>query len=699
MKIYVGAKWAAKYSDDLAYLADSDGYAVRRDGKNIRVFGANPCGTLFGVYGLLEKNTDIIWPRPNPEFCAVFSKVPDIEFPNANFRSRPTFKFRAISISGNDSNPVLSQDWRGRNGVNTPMMLGKGFQYLRWRDGALIGAGGGYIGRFLGLEQDERLYPLVNGNRMRSAWPQPCYTSPEVTRVIVNKARRMLASVPGRKVEFFEARIGDNWNVCACPDCMAPIKLADGTLLEPKATTSSSDPLFFSTRNFMMLNRIAAELAKDYPDVKIQTHAYIFAAEPPKVKLHPAIVPYFAAYPTKNERYPVLGQPPELEEKYGWGRRFRQWGAEQDAKVGFGWFGYYNTPGFNALADTAGADYKALADMRGIQVHTEGFPGDTDELNTWDVDGPEKWVMAKLMWDPYQDPTALRNEYIKRVYHDAVPKMREFYRLISDSWHDRTNTTSVNCHTDEKKLFQEFIVKPGLEKRARNLLEDAQKAATDRKSQKMIRRTLAKFDAYAGNLNRMVIPLVPEATSEWSDYKSPHWYKALSIGDFTRVVNWQPLSQETQAKHKTKIAIMRDNENIYFKVDAFVDEPLSTKPISRIDAFPKGDRVEIVLRSGANTYYFAFGSDGGTYCLKNWNLGLPWKNSAMVKYLSLDKSWTVLIAVPMSDLELNREEIDMDGKFCRVFAPGSPDREESTLNGRGIFNSHELLRSPLMFEK
>jgi len=695
-KIYLGAKWASEYSDDLKYLAGSDGYAVRRNGNIIHLFGAEPRGALFGVYGWLEKNTDIIWPRPNPEFTAVFSKVSDIQFTHSNYRSRPAFKIRELSISGGDRNKSLSQDWRGRNGVNTPMMMGKGFQYLRWRSGALIGVGGGFIGTFMGLDQDEEMYPLIAGNRWRSVWRQPCYTNPKVPKVIANKARQLLASVPGKKVEYLIARVGDNWDVCACPNCMAPIKLADGTLLKPKSTSSIKDPLFFSTRNFMMLNRIAENLAGDYPDLKIYTHAYIFAAEPPKVKLHPSIVPEFAAYPTKNERYPVLSQPPGRGEV--WGRRLRQWGAEQGDHVNFGWFGYYYTNGFNAMADTAGPDYKALADMGGIQVHTEGCWGDTDQLSAWDVDGPEKWVIAKLMWDPSQNPAALRDEYIKRTYQDAAPRMREFYQLINDSWHDKANKTSVNCHTASNDLFEAFIIKPGLEKRARNILVEAQKLATNPKPQKMIQRTLAQFDAYAGALNRIFIPLVPEATNEWSNHESPHWYKAISVGDFTKVANWQPLPEDKLAKHKTKVSMMRDKENIYFKVDAFVEKPLPAKRIATTDAFPKGDRVEILLRSGSHTHYIAVGDDGGTYYLKDWNLKWSWKSNAKVRYARLDKSWTALIAIPMGDLELNREAPDLDGKFCRVFATGSPDREESTYNGRGIFRSHKLLRNPLLFD-
>ncbi len=85
--------------------------------------------------------------------------------------------------------------------------------------------------------------------------------------------------------------------------------------------------------------------------------------------------------------------------------------------------------------------------------------------------------------------------------------------------------------------------------------------------------------------------------------------------------------------------------------------------------------------------------------MKNWSPALPWKNRVKVKYANLDKKWTASLAVPFSDLELELEKVDLDGKFCRVVAPRSPDREESTYNGRGIFNDHEMLRIPLQFVK
>jgi hypothetical protein len=215
----------------------------------------------------------------------------------------------------------------------------------------------------------------------------------------------------------------------------------------------------------------------------------------------------------------------------------------------------------------------------------------------------------------------------------------------------------------------------------------------------LIERTLAKFDMFAADLSRLPVPLVPESTEQWSQYESPHWYKAHEIGDFKRIANWQPLPADRTAEHKTKIAMMRDTEKLYFKIDAFNDLVKSGNPPSRTNAFPQGDRVEIVLRSGNDTFYLAVGPDGGTYLLKNWNTAFPWENQAQVNHLALDGKWSTLIAIPLSDLGTASGKPDLDAKFCRVVNPAGPDREESTYDGRGILNNHVMLRSPLKFDE
>jgi hypothetical protein len=275
--------------------------------------------------------------------------------------------------------------------------------------------------------------------------------------------------------------------------------------------------------------------------------------------------------------------------------------------------------------------------------------------------------------------------------------MREFYQLINESWHDKSNLTKVNCHSSSKELFQEFIANPGLEKCSRLLLVDAEKMASNPIVQKMIQRTLVMYDSFAAGLSRLALPLVPESTEQWSQYESPHWYKANKIDGFKQIANSVPVLGEPLAKHKTEIAMMRDQSHLYLKIDAFADGLKASNSPTRTDLLPMGDRVEIVLRSGKDTFYLALGADGGTYLLKNWNTVTPWANTAKLSYHKFKGKWVALVAIKFGDLGISPDSLDLDGKFCRVVNPKSPEREESTYSGRGIFNNHEMLRSPIVF--
>lgn len=694
-KFFIGSRWAQKYIKDLQYLKDSDGYAVRRDGDDIYIFGADPRGSLFGVYALLEKNSDIIWPRPNPEMAAVFSRQPELKFTKTDFCSRPVFKVRILQFSGgHDKQAHYHQDWTGRNGCNTPFKFDRGFYYLQWRQGALLGHGGFMISNFLGLkDKDLTIYPLIDGKRKVDRWRQPCYSNPAVPEKIAAKAREMLKCAPGKRIEYFSINIGDNWGVCSCPECMKPIRLADGGLLKPKSPKSTFDPLFFSTRHFMMLNKVAEKLAKDYPGLKIDTHAYIFTAEPPKVKINSAIVPEFAAYPTSNEMYPILEQ--NTAQSKIWPRRFKRWMKDYDNCLGC--FGYYYPDGFNLIADTAAADYKALADNKPYQVHTEGMSFDYDQhITGWDADACEKWIIARLMWDPHQDPEKLRHIYISRTYQEAAPEMRKFYSLLRKAWEfQKKRGLFINCHTPANTMFEKFIVESGIEKPARELLVQAVKAAKNPVSKRIIERMLVKFDSCAKSLNRNNLPLVEEAGTEWNDFASTHWQKALSFDKFKVLPDWRSVKKDALAKHKTSVALMHDAKNIYVRITADSKNPPAA-PTPAINVFPKGDRVAIVLRVGRKYYYYTVGVDGGAYAVENWGANHSWKSSWQVKYKTLENAWGAMIKIPMSELNLNPDNTDADIKLSRTVGTGTADYEESTYNGRSIFNNKKLLRTPLI---
>lgn len=689
-KIFVGRAWADSFAEDLKALDGSDGYAVRTKDGNIYVFGARPRGTFYGVHELLERNTDIIWPRPNPEFAVIFSKTPTITFKDANFISRPVFSYRHVSRGGYTlKNSHIFQDWMGRNGLNSPWPLHTGNNYLVWQRGAQLGYAGSYMFWLRDVkDQDEKVLPLIDGVRVDNVWRQPCYSYKGTSEGIAAQMRKLLQTLPGREMEYLHATIADNWTVCGCPDCLAPIILPDGKKLTTDSTDATKNPLFFSTRNFMMLNKVAEDVVKDYPDIQITTHAYIFPAEPPAVPVHSSIVPEFAAYPTQNVRYPILsgegkGQVIGSYTKDLWKRRFEQWGKLKKGKLGY--FGYYYVEGFNALADSAAEDFRALARFDAVMAHTEGFPVDDDELSSWDADAIEKWVMAKLMWDPSQDPEKLREQYISRVYHGAEKEMTAFYKLIRDAWHNAPEKVFVNCHTPAKDIFQDLIITPGIEEQAKKLLADAEKATNHPQAKKLIQRHRAWFQKLSDTLGRVAVPYVEESKNEWLELSSPHWEKAAVVEGFRKVDDWRSF-EKAATKHPTKVRVMHDRENLYIRFDG-ADENLAaqvkpSEPAGQI--FPNGDGFEVRLQTaGKRDYYLAVGPGGHYYSQPT--IG----NRLKTVVAQEDKSWTAILAVPLHILGTKEEErAGVKARFGRLYRLQGEDSEESSHNGAGLFNEH-----------
>ncbi len=73
-KIRIGAAFgAAAFPDDARKIGATDGFAIRRRGDDLYLFGTKPRASVYAVATLLEENTDIIWARPSEDFETVFT--------------------------------------------------------------------------------------------------------------------------------------------------------------------------------------------------------------------------------------------------------------------------------------------------------------------------------------------------------------------------------------------------------------------------------------------------------------------------------------------------------------------------------------------------------------------------------------------------------------------------------------------------
>ncbi|HOF87184.1 MAG TPA: DUF4838 domain-containing protein [Armatimonadota bacterium] len=222
----------------------------------------------------------------------------------------------------------------------------------------------GFLGKY--KETHPEFFPLIDGRRVLNNFTQPCFTNKEALRTLIREAREQLNNAPEDTL-ILDCGNEDTWRCCECPACLLPITLPDGTALAPKSPSAEQDPLFRSTQMFIFLNAMAEELVKEYPKLKILTLAYIFAAEPPKVTVHPAIMVLFAPYPTVNMRFPVMQHGPGVPGS--WASRFQQWG--QHPALAF--YEYWGVGYCNAMGETAAVNLRALAQFGGVGVNAEAL--------------------------------------------------------------------------------------------------------------------------------------------------------------------------------------------------------------------------------------------------------------------------------------------------------------------------------------
>lgn len=115
-KVFVGTHFASAFKEDAKALVGNDGFAIRQKDGNVYVFGSRPRGTLYGMFALLEKNSDIVWARPNIRFGTIFGKTGDLNLTITDCLDIPVFSHR--SMAGGHPAHIPTGEWQLRNRNN-----------------------------------------------------------------------------------------------------------------------------------------------------------------------------------------------------------------------------------------------------------------------------------------------------------------------------------------------------------------------------------------------------------------------------------------------------------------------------------------------------------------------------------------------------------------------------------------------------
>lgn len=542
VKIFLGGSFAkGKFDGDLRTLAGDgstsyDGYGIRvRDG-NIYIFSPTPSGVLFGVYDFIENNTDIIWAF-NGDLAdgTVFTEKPTLDIVWADTVSKPAFTWRALWL----------QEMGLRNGFNMNHDYGwyvNGGHYLSPQ----------YYNRIEGLKKFNPVLDRYEGDgktRFKD-WDEGrslcCLANPEFRKICTQYLPKVKTlRYKGREMCIFG--VDDNFGVCECEHCTAPIKLKDGTVMTPE-----KDYLrYYNAWFYNYLNHIDGEIQKYAPGFTTSTFAYFFALPFPEVEISKNIQPQFCFYVKKSQMSPYCA-PVNNQ----WLKWYSQWAKHAPNMQmydywGLGWILYPKAEAFKF-------DAKMLLRLGSRVSYAEGT-GSCEHLMV----GNDRWCIGQLLWNPDQDLEQLHRYFNRRTYREAAPWMDRFFGTIRKNVLQKGHFHIDFEDGEENRMVRDLILGLGLEDELRGYLQKALAEVKHPTAKTNVERTLADFNFYMNPGKGSNSWSFPGSDGNWFKAhprkEAPAWTKIASAGRKLAEAEWPGKVQALNA------AADAGNENETFK--------------------------------------------------------------------------------------------------------------------------------------
>lgn len=690
-KFRIGTKWLDEFPDDRKTLNGWDGYAVRRKDGWIYIVSPQPRGCLYGVYDFLERNSDIIWARPDEECGTIYTRTKAFVIKAADFVERPKFQMRGWWFCGPQRH-AASEYWHARVRCNFGCCNQKYQDVLKRAVelGSFVGGAAGHnLPQFIPdfeYEKHPEYFALVSGTRRRDKEKtQFCFSNMEGAETVGAVAARKIAEkladyrAKGTTFDHWALKQADNQRMCECEKCAADIVLPDGRVVR------KGDENFLSTRTFIYLNRAMEIIEREHPEMRVDTFAYQFTAPAPAVTVHPKFNVAFCPF-IKNDRFPVCSDVNAI-----WRRRSEAWAK---ATTNIMWREYWGCasgyPRQHSLV--AAKDLKWINGSLGFtRVYSETVPDldnrgkkgkGVDFRTRWDASAMEHWVLSRLMWNPDVPVEKYREEYVMRTYRKAASPMREFYALLAKTWF--SDGAMSNYCDDPHGNAARYIVRPGIDKKLLALLDEAERLVADDMPtvRKLLARQKAHFKDLIENCGTLEEPTVVAKVTDGD------WSKAAVFDGFSKVSRSKKAALVPTRRH-TKVLLMHDGKNLLVKF--ICDDPDPSKlegkapDPSEKEGFPGGDHVEfaITTEKGLHAYQFGLGCKGRRGDLRDgsgaWNAS--WKTD--VKVTATGYEATLVIDFESLKIELTKGN-RFGVAFARMATPRNGEKKRDFSSWKGV---------------
>ena len=251
---------------------------------------------------------------------------------------------------------------------------------------------------------------LVKPSSFYSRW-QPCFSNPETAKEAVKNILEILKKQPLQSITL---GVNDIGGFCECENCVKMDKgLRKGIFVNDKRNHANS--------YYTFVNRVAEEVCKEYPELRIGLLAYTGTIMAPDFPVHKNVVPVM----TLDS---VLGAlDPKVKERH-WGV-INEWGkkVKETGIWDYCWGRRYQIPRVNFKNH---ADLLKYLYANGGRSYFGENSGIADAL-----DGPKTYLVANLLKDINADPEKLLEEWYNRYAGKAAaPYLKKLYQKCEKYW-------------------------------------------------------------------------------------------------------------------------------------------------------------------------------------------------------------------------------------------------------------------------
>ncbi len=375
------------------------GFAWQTVPPHVVIAGTGAVGTLYGVHRFLEEVLGVRWYAPGVTHVPALT---DLTVPPLGGVRKPAFAWRHTSYNW----PGKDDAFLARQGDNSGDKLANDEWGVEHAHDGRAHSYFWYVSPEEFFDEHPEYFSEVGGVRIKDE-TQLCLTNPDVLDIVTERMLQRMADKPHVRQHNFSQK--DHYNYCTCDACAA---------MNDAYGTSGGTQFWF-------VNELAKRTTKVYPDKLIGTLAYMYTEEPPvDLEMHPNVAVWLCHMYPSCDAHPIATCPLNADYK----RRAEAWSDLVDHLYIWHYVvdftHYYNPfPNFSAMA----ADMKFYRDIgvEGIYLQGMGHSGGGGEFSLL-----RPYYGMKLLWDPDQDPAALRADFLQGYYGPAAPYIEAYIESL-----------------------------------------------------------------------------------------------------------------------------------------------------------------------------------------------------------------------------------------------------------------------------